>query len=452
MEKFILEINDFGRINKANLEVNKINIVGGVNASGKSTASKLLYCFLKANSIKRKDYVLPKVVSNLNYLIKYLEYPNGDFEKIPDKLTKENDLTDILRVYDEYEKKLNELYESTDKFQIYYDKIKFINSIITPLKEDNNILFSYVVSSLLSEESIKSLVNTDKTSGLHILEGFIKFYTDSFESIVHNEVKYVLVTKENGVYNLEEKYCQDFHWEDDDFYYLTKGTIERITDVFYIGAVSLFDLDNYINSYLIDEKPIFGYEEHITYLIDNLNTNESDIWINEDLIHFQERFDKIINGTFHNNDLSNFSFYSDVGNIQTVNTSSGIKQIGILQLLLKNNKLKEGVFLIIDEPELNLHPEWQFNFAEVLVLLVKEFNVNLYINSHSPFFIEAIDAFAEFYDMEEDVNYYLTEESEVEGKYNFTKIESNELYKIYNNLGNVYDLINQLRLRKRLNG
>ena len=45
MEKFILEINDFGRINKANVEINKINVVGGVNASGKSTASKLLYSF-----------------------------------------------------------------------------------------------------------------------------------------------------------------------------------------------------------------------------------------------------------------------------------------------------------------------------------------------------------------------------------------------------------------------
>ena len=53
--------------------------------------------------------------------------------------------------------------------------------------------------------------------------------------------------------------------------------------------------------------------------------------------------------------------------------------------------------------------------------------------------------------MQEDINYYLTEESEVKGKYNFTKIGSGELYKIYDNLGNAYDLINQLRLRKKLN-
>lgn len=65
-------------------------------------------------------------------------------------------------------------------------------------------------------------------------------------------------------------------------------------------------------------------------------------------------------------------------------------------------------------------------------------------------FIEAINAFSEYYDMQDDVNYYLTEESEVKGMYNFTMIPSNKLVKIYNNLGNVYDLIDELRLKKRL--
>jgi len=115
-----------------------------------------------------------------------------------------------------------------------------------------------------------------------------------------------------------------------------------------------------------------------------------------------------------------------------------------------NAKLKKDDFLIIDEPEVNLHPEWQFKFAEILVLLAKDLNITIYLNSHSPFFIEAIDAFTEFYDMQDDVNYYLTQESENEGKYDFTRIRQDELYKIYDNLGRPYDLIDQLRLRKHL--
>ena len=46
-------------------------------------------------------------------------------------------------------------------------------------------------------------------------------------------------------------------------------------------------------------------------------------------------------------------------------TASGIKQIGVIQLLLSNCKLKEDSFLIIDELEVNLHPEWQFKLAEI---------------------------------------------------------------------------------------
>ena len=105
----------------------------------------------------------------------------------------------------------------------------------------------------------------------------------------------------------------------------------------------------------------------------------------------------------------------------------------------------------MDEPEVNLHPRWQFKFAEILVLLAKELNISLYINSHSPMFIESIDAFCEYYDMEDDINYYLTEKSEEKYKYNFTKINSNELYKIYDNLGSTYKLINKLKLRKKFN-
>ena len=90
------------------------------------------------------------------------------------------------------------------------------------------------------------------------------------------------------------------------------------------------------------------------------------------------------------------------------NTASGVKQIGILQLLLANRKLKPGSFLIIDEPEVNLHPEWQFKFAEILVLLVKELNITIYVNTHSPMFIEAIEVFSDFYDLKDDTYYYLT--------------------------------------------
>ena len=45
-----LDIENFGSINEAHIKLRKINIIAGVNGSGKSTSSKLLSCFLTANS------------------------------------------------------------------------------------------------------------------------------------------------------------------------------------------------------------------------------------------------------------------------------------------------------------------------------------------------------------------------------------------------------------------
>lgn len=132
------------------------------------------------------------------------------------------------------------------------------------------------------------------------------------------------------------------------------------------------------------------------------------------------------------------------------NTASGIKQIGIIQLLLSNRKLKENCFLIIDEPEVNLHPDWQFKLANILMLLVKKLNVSIYINTHSPLFIEAINAFSEYYDLDDETNYYLAEKSDENDLFNLNEVKSSELSKIYDNLGKPYFAIDQVRLEKEL--
>ena len=48
--QMILEISDFGPINDAKIDLKKINVIAGTNGSGKSTSSKLLFCFLTAIS------------------------------------------------------------------------------------------------------------------------------------------------------------------------------------------------------------------------------------------------------------------------------------------------------------------------------------------------------------------------------------------------------------------
>ncbi|WP_067042007.1 AAA family ATPase [Methanobrevibacter sp. YE315] len=127
-------------------------------------------------------------------------------------------------------------------------------------------------------------------------------------------------------------------------------------------------------------------------------------------------------------------------------TSSGIKEIGIIVLLLKNNRLKENSFLIIDEPEASLHPEWQIKFAEILVLLVRDLNIHIYLNSNSSMFIEAISLYAHYYDLLNETNFYLTHKT-ANGKFSFKKIYPKNMGEVYENLTKAYDELDKIKAK-----
>ena len=113
--------------------------------------------------------------------------------------------------------------------------------------------------------------------------------------------------------------------------------------------------------------------------------------------------------------------------------------------------LKKNCFLIMDEPELNLHPDWQVKFAEILVLMVKELNIHMYINSHSPHFVEALEVYSAKYGLVDDTKFYLSQLNE-NNNYNFKEILREDLVILYNNLGDPYDDINQVRAENMKKG
>ena len=242
-------------------------------------------------------------------------------------------------------------------------------------------------------------------------------------------------------------------------YFFDNGFIDN---VYYVDNVSILDFEkrnSKFNTFHVSEIIYELYPKNFMYAPRHLDEQTEKVL---------EKIEGIVEGHYDNsgydfmkrrpsneyrNTLQFRNSFADkeFNSIMSVHSlPSGIKQIGTIELLLRNYRLKKDGYLIIDEPEVNLHPEWQFKFAEILVLLAKELNITIYLNSHSPMFIEAIDAFCEFYDMENDVNYYLTQKEGNENKYDFIKIKSNQLYKLYDNLGDGYKLINKLRIRKRL--
>ncbi len=429
-DKINLKIKDFGPINETDIDMGKITVIGGPNATGKSTASKLLYCYLRANFEGREDFALKELKSKINMFLGMIYHKLGieepEYVNFDEVAPLEKRKSDSIVPYDELELH-QKYYQAQLDFYKNYDENNPLNkSIEEDIKELDDLLTKILINenNELPVLLLRSLLPIE-------FDNLSSFYS-SFNGIKNNEeFDFSINLNKNNLYD-ENTISAKGHYE--------------FNEVLYIDSFPFFDTLH----------PPRNITHHVGYLKEMFkrdNSKNLDFFnekINKTKIKIVNSISDVIGGgfQFENSRLIFNSSNNDQISIQ--NTSSGIKQIALILYLLDNQILKDDCFLILDEPEVNLHPKWQFEFANILVLLAKELNIKIYINSHSPMFIESIDAFSEFYDMEDDVTYYLAEESINIGKYDFVRINSNELYKIYDNLGNPYRLIDQLRLRKKL--
>lgn len=100
-------------------------------------------------------------------------------------------------------------------------------------------------------------------------------------------------------------------------------------------------------------------------------------------------------------------------------------------MLLKNGILEYDGTIILDEPEIHLHPEWQLLFAEIIVLIQKEFGMHILLNTHSPYFLRAIQVYSAKYAIADKCKYYL---SEVKDEQAYILDVTDEIEKIYQKL------------------
>ena len=110
-------------------------------------------------------------------------------------------------------------------------------------------------------------------------------------------------------------------------------------------------------------------------------------------------------------------------------TSNGIKMFGFLQILLLNGTLRKNTVLILDEPEVHLHPKWQLKYAELIVHLVKN-GVKILVNSHSPYMVQALIKYARDENIVDKSNFYLTEKIDDYALINNVNDELNKIFEL----------------------
>ena len=91
--------------------------------------------------------------------------------------------------------------------------------------------------------------------------------------------------------------------------------------------------------------------------------------------------------------FTNINFISKNGNFPISLTAMGITNIGIIDMLIRNNSINKGSFLIIDEPEVHLHPKWQVEFVNILYDIA-DAGANVIITTHSIDIVKAVELLA----------------------------------------------------------
>lgn len=387
-----LELDNIGIFKKAYVEIDGITVIAGENATGKSTIGKILYSMF--HGFRSYDKKIAKMVKeNIDRTIG--QYPYGDY------LYNEefNSLTDNLieKIYFNRQVYLNDQKKLNKELIMYYKKIDELN-LKNPLYSFDNNLVNEVSSKI-----INTLMITEDTILLTILKDAFnnEFYTEAVNKNSKGEGRVSLIIKDEKTDVIFSNFLIDRYSNPK---LLTK-------DIVYIDDPYVLDDLNDVTYSRYFKRTI--YPNHRNILIDKLSKQSNDkierIKVDKKLSDILKNLEGINVGDLIYEDniykyMDNFSRVSlDIRNIAT-----GLKAFVIIKRLLENGTLEENGIIILDEPEIHLHPKWQLALAELIVLIQKEFNMHILLNTHSPYFLRAIEVFTKKYKINNRTKYYLS--------------------------------------------
>jgi predicted ATPase len=137
-----------------------------------------------------------------------------------------------------------------------------------------------------------------------------------------------------------------------------------------------------------EEKYLKGYPEYLDKLYGFVDKEYIDV---PDFSEISNEIQSIISGKLDITKSGDINYTDNQNNTIPLSlTAMGISNIGLIDLLLRNNVINKGSFLIMDEPEVHLHPEWQVILAQLLYKIAKS-GANIIIATHSLDFLKAFE-------------------------------------------------------------
>ncbi|WDA54409.1 MAG: AAA family ATPase [Spiroplasma endosymbiont of Drosophila atripex] len=442
-----LKIKNIGPFNDTSLNIGDITIIAGVNDTGKSYLSRLVFAMVKIatsdikseiiknffnfaedtftqientgsnfletnfNSSEKESTLFKEIESiynniNLNnktFMQKWITNFNYKIEKFNNFWI--NLLTDyhqLLKINDDLiTKTLQRIELDTNKDSYKIKIIKYTiniinNDILQTLELFNNKdtdIISYLMANILREnfhgENLRNKKYNNKDS-------YLKLSLDNNKTLTIN-------INENNKFSLEHEF----------------NYLENIIENPIIDATYISDTDQILNlmieeslskkqsSYMLESEKlklslnnIFKFKK-CHYLDDfknkiNIQKNIEQ-YSNLKLVLIKQKINQELENYFGNENKINFENGSLTKNgitIKLANSSRGLKIIESFKEMVKSDFFKEGNLVIIDEPEAYIHPEWQYLFTKLLLNISKIINFKLIISTHSPYILETITSLA----------------------------------------------------------
>lgn len=383
-----LQASNFAKIEKADINIDGITVICGDNDTAKSTIGKILFSIFDSNFNMEK-----KIIYELG----------KDIEEI------------IIRDIYTRNKKMSNMFHP--RFRLVSGRA-FLEKINYPDK--NNIKLNNIKEAIIEYFPKEILVNIDNdiidniskyilekinTPYDKIIEEIINRY---FNSIFKNQINNLFYKESSANLKLEiKKRFMNINFENDECIKF-KSEFNITHNVFYIDNPFIIDnLDKNGELSIIENKLINsltkGYNsDPLEGIFDSVNAKDT-------LKEVYDIISKIVDGKIIEKNGNFYINYREYNvNINLNNLSTGLKSFIIIKMLLENGSLGKKDVLILDEPEIHLHPEWQLIYAELIVLLQKYFELNIVITTHSHYFLDAINRFSIKYEINKLVNFYIT--------------------------------------------
>ena len=390
-----LEIQNINKIKEADIALNGLTVIVGENDMGKSTIGRAFFSIIKAVSNMRS-------LSNESSANKASKHIDSLYKHFYGKKIIDGTMDLLPRVKSEMERICQDEAERNAFLDHLNAKIEDID--LSPRQK--SLLKEDIVNIRICFDQVNNPAAVLKMELAYLVESEFMGQFCSSKSELTNVM---LDTEEEGKLSFKAKDNQVTNVS-----FSERGFYEDIT---YVESPLYFHLLDSLKSSVAyrEMKRTLGYKPmvpaHVKDFVDKvLNFQNFDTQLS--LFEPQSKdfhTADIIHGTFAYDKSSRSIVYQKDGmKIKPINVASGIKSFGALQLLLDGYCISNNRPLIWDEPENHLHPQWQVEFAKVIVQIVNS-GIPVMISTHSPYFLQAVRYYSAMYNIEKYVNYYMAE-------------------------------------------